>query len=105
MRKAIADKACFLRLKCDFLLAVRFHRIRYIYQPKNKNINLIICFLIVVFTLTEQAVYKNIKIIIIKLWCLLLPRSLFHGIDVSNTAGVYSVSGTMHFIATSNSSK
>lgn len=105
MRKAIADKACFLRLKCDFLLAVRFHRIRYIYQPKNKNINLIICFLIVVFTLTEQAVYKNIKIIIIKLWCLLLPRSLFHGIDVSNTAGVYSVSGTMRFIATSNSSK
>lgn len=86
MRKAIADKACFLRFKCDFLLAVRFHRIRYIYQPKNKNINLIICFLIVVFTLTEQAVYKNIKIIIIKLWCLLLPRSLFHGISESNVS-------------------
>lgn len=86
MRKAIADKACFLRLKCDFLLAVRFHRIRYIYQPKNKNINLIICFLIVVFTLTEQAVDKNIKIIIIKLWCLLLPRSLFHGISESNVS-------------------
>lgn len=86
MRKAIADKACFLRLKCDFLLAVRFHRIRYIYQPKNKNINLIICFLIVVFTLTEQAFDKNIKIIIIKLWCLLLPRSLFHGISESNVS-------------------
>ena len=87
MRKAIADKASFLRLKCDFLLAVRFHRIRYIYQPKNKNINLIICFLIVVFTLTEQAVDKNIKIIIIiKLWCLLLPRSLFHGISESNVS-------------------
>lgn len=86
MRKAIADKACFLRLKCDFLLAVRFHRIRYIYQPKNKNINLIICFLIVVFTLTEQAVDKNIKIIIIKLWCLLLPCSLFHGISESNVS-------------------
>ena len=86
MRKAIADKASFLRLKCDFLLAVRFHRIRYIYQPKNKNINLIICFLIVVFTLTEQAVDKNIKIIIIKLWCLLLPCSLFHGISESNVS-------------------
>ena len=88
MRKAIADKASFLRLKCDFLLAVRFHRIRYIYQPKNKNINLIICFLIVVLTLTEQAVDKNIKIIIIiiKLWCLLLPRSLFFFISESNVS-------------------